>query len=70
MYFEEGGEEIGAVRVVNHDHVVVYIEGAGDFVVEPAAVKGAHDGKLLLDAAKADPKLVAAAKHAHERETE
>ena len=33
VFLSEGGEEIGAVRDVAHDHVVVYVEGAGDFIV-------------------------------------
>jgi hypothetical protein len=70
VFLAEGGEEIGAVRVVEHDHVVVYVEGAGDFVVNGAAVKSAHDGKLVLDPAHVSPELLTAAKHAHEHETE
>jgi len=70
VYLNEGGEEIGAVRSVAHDHVVVYVEGAGDFVVSGPAVRSAHDGKLVLDPVKVAPQLLEAARHAHERETE
>jgi hypothetical protein len=70
VYFEEGGEEIGAVRAVTPDHIVVYVEGARDFTVLGTAVRSAHDGKLVLDASKVDPALREAARHAHEAETE
>lgn len=71
LFLEEGGEEIGAVREVKADHLVVYIEASGDFVVPGTWVRAAHDGKVVLDEAKIeDPKLLAAAKAAHERETE
>ncbi len=70
VYFKEGGEEIGAVRRVGKDHLVVYIEGKGDFVVQPQSVHSAHDGKLLLDPAKVEQALLDAAGHAHELETD
>jgi hypothetical protein len=70
VYFEEGGEEIGAVRQVAGDHLVIYIEGSGDFVIPGPAVKSAHDGKLVLDKAKVNPDVVEAARHAHEKETD
>lgn len=70
VYFEEGGEEIGAVRAVAPDHIVVYVEGAREFTVLGPAVRAAHDGKLVLDPAKVDPALLEAARHAHEKETE
>ena len=70
VYLEEGGEEIGAVRKVAKDHLVVYIEAAGDFVVQGPGVAAAHDGKVVLAADQLDPKLLEAARSAHERETE
>ncbi|HTR51888.1 MAG TPA: hypothetical protein VMJ10_14330, partial [Kofleriaceae bacterium] len=63
-------EEIGAVREVNPDHVVVYLENAGDFIVRGPHVKSAHDGKLVLDPRHAEPALLEAARSAHVRETE
>nr|HEX4314701.1 hypothetical protein [Kofleriaceae bacterium] len=70
VFLEDGGEEIGAVRKVAHDHVVVYIEGAGDFTITGPAVRASHDGKLVLDAGNLEPKLLEAARKAHEGETE
>ena len=70
LFLEEGGEEIGAVRKVASDHLVVYVEAAGDFVVLGPWVRAAHDGKVVLDPTKVDnPMLLAAASRAHERET-
>jgi hypothetical protein len=70
VYFQDGGEEIGAVRSVAADHLVVYIEGAKDFVVPATAVHAAHNGKVILDQKKVNPDLLEAARHAHDRETE
>ena len=70
LFLEEGGEEIGAVRKVASDHLVVYVEAAGDFVVPGMWVRAAHHGKVVLDPAKVDnPALLVAAGRAHERET-
>ncbi len=70
VFFEEGGEEIGAVRKVERDHLVVYIEAAGDFVVRGPEVVAAHYGKVILSPALVDPQLLAAARAAHERESD
>ena len=73
LFLQEGGEEIGAVREVAPDHLIVYVEAAGDFVVPGAWVKSAHDGKVVLDPeAVRNPQFLVAAQHAHdnERETE
>lgn len=70
VFLEEGGEEIGAVRKVAKDHLVVYVEAAGDFVIQGPWVKAAHDGKVVLDSGQVDPALLEAARSAHERETE
>lgn len=70
LFLEEGGEEIGAVRKVAPDHLVVYVEAAGDFVVPGPWVRAAHNGKVVLDPAKVDSTFLAAAQSAHDRETE
>ncbi|MDQ3365964.1 MAG: hypothetical protein M3680_11105 [Myxococcota bacterium] len=70
LFLEEGGEEIGAVRKVAPDHLVVYVEAAGDFVVPGAWVRAAHDGKVVLDPTKVDTAFLAAANSAHESETD
>lgn len=70
LFLEEGGEEIGAVRQVESDHLVVYIEAAGDFVVPGPWVRAAHDGKVVLDPERLDERLLAAARSAHDREVD
>jgi hypothetical protein len=68
VFLEEGGEEIGAVRKIERDHLVVYIEAAGDFVIRGPEVKAIHHGKVILEPEKLEPRLLDAAKSAHERE--
>ena len=70
VFLDGNDEEVGAVREVKPDHVIVYIENAGDFIVRGPHVKSAHDGKLVLDPAHAEPELLDAARRAHGRETE
>ena len=48
LFLEEGGEEIGAVRKVAPDHLVVYVEAAGDFTVPGPWVRAVHDGKVIV----------------------
>lgn len=70
VFLEEGGEEIGAVRKVERDHLVVYIEAAGDFIVRGPEVHAIHYGKVILSPDKVDTRLLEAAQRAHERESE
>lgn len=70
LYLEEGGEEIGAVRKVAPDHLVVYVEAAGEFVVPGPWVRAAHDGKVVLDPMKVDAELLSAAMGAHDHESD
>lgn len=70
-YLQEGGEDFGAVREVapdGRDEIVIYVENAGDFIVPLRAIRGAHDGKVILDRAHLDQRLRAAIAHAHDRE--
>ncbi|HEX4417459.1 MAG TPA: hypothetical protein VH165_06140 [Kofleriaceae bacterium] len=70
IFLEEGGEEIGAVRMVAKDHVVIYIEGGGDFTLSGPEIAAVHDGKVRLDPGNLPPALMAAAQAAHVQETE
>jgi hypothetical protein len=68
VFLDRSQEEVGAVRQVAKDHLVIYIENAGDFVVRGNHVKSAHDGKVILDPETVDPQLIDAASKAHENE--
>jgi hypothetical protein len=70
VFLDGNDEEIGAVRMVKPDHVVVYVENAGDFVIRGPQVKDAYPGKLVLDPKHVEPALLAATRTAHELETE
>ena len=70
VFLDSSTEEIGAVRQVGEDFLVVYVENAGDFVVRGPHVASAHDGKVVLASKHAEPTLLAAAQQAHTRETE
>jgi hypothetical protein len=69
VYLEEGGEEIGAVRDVHHEYLLVYVENAGDFKIGPDAIVRVHDGKVVLDVNKLDDEVRNAISHAHEQES-
>jgi hypothetical protein len=68
VYVQEGGEEVGAVREVHPDHLLVYIENAGDFRIGPEGIRAVHDGKVILDFARIDDELRNAIVHAHDAE--
>lgn len=70
VFIDAMEEEVGAVRKVAHDHLVVYIENSGDFQIEGPAVKAVHSGKVVLDPTQLSPELLTAAQHAHEHETD
>ena len=70
IFLEEGGEEIGAVRMIAKDHIVIYIEGSGDFTLHGPEIAAVHDGKVRLDPTKLPPALLTAAQAAHLQETE
>ncbi len=48
--------------------IVIYVENAGEFIVPIAAVKAAHDGKVLLDNGKLHQELQEAIANAHKSE--
>jgi hypothetical protein len=64
----DGGEEFGAVRDIQPDHLLVYIENAGDFRIPAAAVKSVHYQKVIVDCSKLDRPVRDAIGHAHDRE--
>jgi hypothetical protein len=68
VFATEGGESVGAVRVVGASHLDIYIENSGEFVVDAGAIAGVHDGKVVLDVAHVEAQLRHAIEHAHDRE--
>jgi hypothetical protein len=68
VYTHEGGEPFGAVRMLERDHLVVYVENAGDFTIKADALRSVHDGKVVVDEKHLDPALRAAIAHAHDKE--
>ena len=68
VFTEDGGEEVGAVRGVDADGLVVYVENGGDFRVPLAAVEAVHSQKVILTCRKLSPDLRRAIGHAHDAE--
>ncbi len=68
VFVHDGDVKVGAVRQVTHEHVTVYVENAGDFLVPLAAVREVEAGKVVLDCGKLDLSLRRAIGHAHDAE--
>ncbi|MBV9551075.1 MAG: hypothetical protein JO256_15510 [Alphaproteobacteria bacterium] len=68
VFDREGGDPVGAVRQVMANQLVIYVENAGDFEVPLAMVTAVHDGKVVLDAARLDPRLSDAIRRARQAE--
>ena len=68
VFLHDGEKAFGAVRHVRHNEIVVYVENGGDFEVKLAAVKEVHDEKVVLDAARLEPRLSEAIRRAHSGE--
>ncbi|MET0387236.1 MAG: hypothetical protein ABW321_14805 [Polyangiales bacterium] len=62
-------EEFGAVRaILSNEHITLYVENAGEFVVPRSAITSVQSEKVTFDWAKLDPQLQAAIEHAHDAE--
>jgi hypothetical protein len=68
VFTADGGEEVGAVRDVTSEAIVVYVENAGDFEVSVDAVSAVHSQKVVLNCSKLDATLRSAIGHAHDDE--
>jgi hypothetical protein len=68
VFLAEGKEGIGAVRETARDHIVIYVENAGEFRVPRTAIRRVHDDKVILDPSQLDKKLLTAVGHAHDSE--
>ena len=69
VFDREGGVGIGAVRRVDADALLVYIEGYTEITVHADDIASAHDGKVVLDADRLPEEVREAIRHAHDRET-
>lgn len=67
-FVAEGSEGIGAVRGVNREAIVIYVENAGELIVPLSAVKAVHDQKVILNPTRLDKALLNAVGHAHDDE--
>lgn len=68
VFLAEGKEGIGAVRETSPDHIIIYVENAGEFRVPRSAIRRVHDGKVLLDTHQVDKALLSAVGHVHDSE--
>lgn len=68
VFTADGDAEVGAVRAVHKDSLLVYIENGGDFTVPAAAVSAVHSQKVVLDVSQLSPELATAIAHAHDKE--
>lgn len=68
VFVADDGEAVGAVRGVDDEGLVVYVENAGDFRVPLAAVEAVHSQKVVLDCGKLSRSLRRAIGHAHDAE--
>ena len=68
VFTADGGEEVGAVREILPDGLMVYVENAGDFEVPLSAVRAVHSQKVILACDKLSPELRQAIGHAHDAE--
>lgn len=70
VFVHDGEKAFGAVRQASSrkQEIVVYVEGAGDFLVPLAAIRDVYSGKVILDCGKIDAGLKRAIGHAHDTE--
>ncbi len=70
VFVHDGEKAFGAVRRIEagSGHIVVYVEGAGDFSVPLSAVRDVHSEKVILDCGRIDVALKRAIGHAHDGE--
>lgn len=70
VFLEGTSEPIGGIRSIRPKALLVYVEGAGDFLVPLQAIRAARYGKVVLDPAQLDERFLDAARAAHTRETD
>ncbi len=71
VFLEEGNDPAGAVRgLADASHVMVNVQNGGDFLVDAAAVRDVHDGKVILDFARLPQPMQDALRHLHDAESD
>jgi hypothetical protein len=65
VFAHDGDKAFGAVRQVQQNRIMVYVENAGDFEVPLSAVKAVHDEKVVLDCSRLEARLTDAIRRAH-----
>ncbi|HLH11563.1 MAG TPA: hypothetical protein VKV77_06770 [Methylovirgula sp.] len=71
VFAHDGETAFGAVRQVaphGRPEFIVYVENAGDYAISLEAVLDVHDGKVVVDCNKLDPRLKQIIGHAHDAE--
>lgn len=68
VFVADGQMGVGGVREVRDADMVVNIQNAGDLVLPLDAVRAVHDGKVVLDLEKLDPRVIEALRHVHDAE--
>ena len=68
VFLRDGAEGVGAVRQIEKDNIIVYVENAGDFAIPHAAIAGVHSGKVVLNVKLVPKAFLTAIGHAHDAE--
>lgn len=71
VYIEEGADPCGGVRSVaprGRPEIVVYVENAGEFILNVDSARSVHEGKVVLDRERLQRPLLDAIEHAHDSE--
>lgn len=68
-FLDDSDEAFGAVRaILSDEHLSVYVENTGEFLVERAAIVAIGPEKVTFAHARLDARLRAAIEHAHDAE--
>jgi hypothetical protein len=68
VFLHDGDMAFGAIRQVSAGALGIYVENAGDFTVSREAVRDVHDGKVVLDGDRLEPRLQDAIRKARQAE--
>ena len=68
VFLRDGAGGVGAVRQIEKDNIIVYVENSGDFAIPRTAVTAVHSGKVMLNAKLVPKAFLTAVGHAHDRE--